>query len=81
MHPFPYVGSGIAAARKHTECWVCFRGEVPKAARKEVEAGVPEPLAGFFNWSGRVLAFGHDSDSLQWVVRAPYDHAPKPKKP
>jgi hypothetical protein len=73
-HPFPYVGSGIAAARKTMECFVCFRAPVPKAERAALETGVPGPLAGFFHWSERALAFGHADDSLQWVVRAHYDH-------
>jgi hypothetical protein len=73
-HPFPYVGSGIAAARKAMECFVCFRAPVPKAARAELERGVPAPLAGFFHWSPRALVFGHADDSLQWVVRAHYEH-------
>ena len=75
QHPFPYVGSGIAAARKHMELWVCFRDDVPKAARKEIEARIPEVVGGYFNWMDRVLVFGHDDDSLQWVVRAAYANA------
>ncbi|MFN0251945.1 MAG: TPR end-of-group domain-containing protein [Kofleriaceae bacterium] len=74
-HPFPYVGSGIAAARKHMELWVCFRDDVPKAARKAIEAKVPEVVGGYFNWFDRVFVFGHDDDSLQWVVRAAYADA------
>jgi hypothetical protein len=73
-HPFPYMGSGTAAARKQMELWVCFRDAVPKTARKQIEAGVPKVVGGYFNWSDRVLVFGHDDDSLQWVVRAAYDH-------
>ena len=74
MHPFPYVGSGIAAARKHMELWACFRDDVPKAARAEIAAGIPEVVRGYANWFDRVLVFGHDADSLQWMVRAAYDH-------
>lgn len=74
-HPFPYVGSGTAAARKHMELWVCFRDVVPKAARKAIEAKVPEVVGGYFNWFDRVLVFGHEDDSLQWVVRAAYADA------
>ncbi len=72
-HPFPYVGSGTAAARKHMELWVCFRDDVPKKARAEIQANVPAVVGEYFNWFDRVLVFGHDSDSLQWVVRAAYD--------
>jgi hypothetical protein len=75
-HPFPYVGSGIAAARKAMECSVCFRAPVPKAERAELERGVPAPLAGFFRWSPNALTFGNDDDSLQRVVRAHYAHVP-----
>jgi hypothetical protein len=74
-HPFPYVGSGIAAARKHMELWVCFRDDIPKAARKAIETKVPEVVGGYFNWFERVFVFGHDDDSLQWVVRAAYADA------
>ncbi|HEY5933955.1 MAG TPA: hypothetical protein VIU61_04955, partial [Kofleriaceae bacterium] len=36
----------------------------------------PETLAGYVDWKGkRVVVFGHDSDSLQWVVRAAYADA------
>ncbi|MEZ4362761.1 MAG: hypothetical protein R3B48_21400 [Kofleriaceae bacterium] len=72
--PFLYVGSGIAAARKAMECWVCFREDVPEAERAHLEAGVPRVLAGYFRWFDRVLVFGHGDDSLQWAVRAAYDH-------
>ncbi|HUS29757.1 MAG TPA: hypothetical protein VMZ53_14735 [Kofleriaceae bacterium] len=73
-HPFPYVGSGIAAARKAMSCMVCFANPVPKAARAAIEKGAPSPLAGFFDWNDKLLVFGNDDDSLQWVVRATYDH-------
>jgi hypothetical protein len=72
-YPFPYIGSGIAAARKEMECFACFRAPVARGERAAIEAGVPGPLAGFFHWSERALAFGHAADSLQWVVRAHYD--------
>src|SRR5882672_2966516 len=73
-HPFPYVGSGTAAARKHMELWVCFRDVVPKSARKEIEDAVPDVVGGYFEWIDRVLVFGHGDDSLQWIVRAAYAH-------
>lgn len=88
-HPFPYVGSGIAAARKTMSCWACFEAAVPVAARGHVVLGIPAPLAEHIGWDGRVLQFGHDSDSLQWVVRAHYadvvdpddDHEADPELP
>lgn len=73
QHPFPYVGSGTAAARKHMELWVCFRDDVPKSARKAIQAKIPPVVGGYFHWFDRVLVFGHGDDSLQWVVRAAYD--------
>jgi len=73
-HPFPYVGSGIAAARKTMSCFVAFKAAVPKTVRKQLEQGVPQPLAGWFTWHDKTLTFGNDDDSLQWTVRAAYDH-------
>jgi hypothetical protein len=72
-HPFPYVGSGVAEARRAMECWLCFRDEVPPGARKQVERGIPGPLTGYLRWFERVLVFGNDDDSLQEAVRATYD--------
>ena len=77
-HPFPYVGSGIAAARKTMSCWACFDPPVPVSVRAQLVAGIPAPLAESIAWDGRVLQFGHDSDSLQWVVRAHYAHVVDP---
>ena len=55
-------------------CMVCFEKPVPKQARAALEKGVPSPLAGYFDWKDKQLVFGNDDDSLQWVVRATYDH-------
>lgn len=74
MHPFAFVGSGIAAARKNMSCWVCFRDAVPKAKRSAIEGAVPEVVRGWFKWRDRVLELGNDDDSLQWSVRAAYEH-------
>ena len=70
-------------------CMVCFEDSVPKKARADLEKGVPSPLAGYFDWKDKHLVFGNDDDSLQWVVRATYDHvqeeddeyAPDPELP
>ncbi len=88
-HLFLYVGSGIAAARKTMSCWACFDTAVPESARAPLVAGIPAPLAESITWDGRVLQFSHDSDSLQWVVRAHYadvvdpddDHEVDPELP
>jgi hypothetical protein len=53
---------------------VCFEKPVPEGLRASLVKGVPSPLAGFFDWNGKTLVFGNDDDSLQWVVRAAYDH-------
>jgi hypothetical protein len=70
--PFPYVGHGVAAARKTMTCFVCFAGEVPKGKRAAIQSGIPSPLAGFFKWTKDTVLFGNDDDSLSWVVRATY---------
>lgn len=55
-------------------CWVCFRDAVPKAKRSAIESAVPEVVRGWFKWRDRVLELGNDDDSLQWSVRAAYEH-------
>ena len=55
-------------------CWVCFRDAVPKAKRSAIENAVPEVVRGWFKWRDRVLEVGNDDDSLQWSVRAAYEH-------
>jgi tetratricopeptide (TPR) repeat protein len=76
-YAFPYVGHGTAAARKHMECTVVFTTDVQAAERTKWAEALPDVMTDFARWQGRVLTFGN-MGSLQWAVRAAYDHVSDP---